>query len=132
MSYKLLQVSQLSALGVIGDDYLNYPLYKNDLLMATIGTQSASLSTAKVTIEELTQSIFQVGNTTSPWISADVGAIKRVYAPDFTYDGLVYEKKTWTYKKDIDVRNRTEVKAIKWKPKDAENRKLETIIPMRK
>ena len=46
--------------------------------------------------------------------------------------GLVYEKKTWTYKKDIDVRNRTEVKAIKWKPKDAENRKLETIIPMRK
>lgn len=81
MSYKLLQVSQLSALGVIGDDYLNYPLYKHDLLMATIGTESSSLSTAKVTIEELTQAIFQVGNTTSPWISADVGAVKRVYAP---------------------------------------------------
>ena len=61
-----------------------------------------------------------------------LASVKRVYAPDFTYDGLVYEKKAWTYKKDVDVRNRTDVKAIKWKPKDAENRKLETIIPMRK
>ena len=61
-----------------------------------------------------------------------LASVKRVYAPDFTYDALVYEKKAWTYKKDVDVRNRTDVKAIKWKPKDAENRKLETIIPMRK
>lgn len=61
-----------------------------------------------------------------------LASVKRVYAPDFTYDGLVYDKKAWTYKKDVDVRNRTDVKAIKWKPKDAENRKLETIIPMRK
>ncbi len=61
-----------------------------------------------------------------------LASVKRVYAPDFTYDGLLYEKKTWTYKKDVDVRNRKDVKAIKWKPKDAENRKLETIIPMRK
>ena len=61
-----------------------------------------------------------------------LSGVRRVYAPDFTYDGLLYQKKTWTYKKDIDVRNRTDVKAIKWKPKDAKNRKLETIIPMRK
>lgn len=61
-----------------------------------------------------------------------LASVKRVYAPDFTYDGLAYEKKSWTYKKDIDVRNKSDVKAIKWKPKDAENRKLETIIPMRK
>ena len=58
--------------------------------------------------------------------------VKRVYAPDFTYDGLIYEKKSWIYKKDIDVRNKKDIKAVKWKPKDAENRKLETIIPMRK
>lgn len=57
--------------------------------------------------------------------------VKRVYAPDFTYDALLYEKKSWTYQKDIDVRNKTDVKAIKWKPKDILNRKLETIIPMR-
>jgi len=60
-----------------------------------------------------------------------LAGVKRVYAPDFTYDGLLYEKKSWTYKKDIDVRNRKEVKTIRWKPKDAQNRKLETIIPMR-
>ena len=61
-----------------------------------------------------------------------LASIKRVYAPDFTYDGLLYEKKAWTYKKDVDVRNKTDVKAVRWKPKDTENRKLETIIPMRK
>lgn len=57
--------------------------------------------------------------------------VKRVYAPDFTYDALLYQKKSWTYQKDIDVRNKTDIKAIKWKPKDIQNRKLETIIPMR-
>ena len=61
-----------------------------------------------------------------------LASIKRFYAPDFTYDGLVYHKKLWTYKKDIDVRNKSDVKAVKWKPKDAENRKLETIIPIRR
>ncbi|MAW64816.1 MAG: hypothetical protein CMD18_01315 [Flavobacteriales bacterium] len=60
-----------------------------------------------------------------------LASVKRVYAPDFTYDALLYQKKFWTYQKDIDVRNKTDVKAIKWRPKDIQNRKLETIIPMR-
>lgn len=61
-----------------------------------------------------------------------LASVKRVYAPDFTYDGLLYEKRSWIYKKDIDVRNKTDVKAIRWKPKDAQNKKIETIIPMRR
>ena len=82
MSYKLLQVSQLSGLGVIGGNYLDYPLYKDDIIMATIGTETGNLSTSKVTVEELTQSFYQVGNTTSPWVSAGIGATRRVYAPN--------------------------------------------------
>ena len=56
MSYKLLQVSQLSALGVIGGNYggpvatTTYPLYKNYLFLGTIGTETGKLSTAKVTV----------------------------------------------------------------------------------
>lgn len=60
-----------------------------------------------------------------------LASVKRVYAPDFTYDGLVYEKKKWIYKKDIDVRNREEIKATKWKPKDAKRRTINTMIPIR-
>ena len=87
MSYKLLQVSNLSALGVIGGNYggsvatTTYPLYKNDLFLGTIGTETGKLSTAKVTVEQLTQAIYYDGNTTAPWLSADIGATRRVYTP---------------------------------------------------
>lgn len=54
----------------------------------------------------------------------------RFYTPDFTYDALSYEKKKWVYKKDIDVRNKEDVKAVKWKPKDAKDRNIKDIIPM--
>ena len=57
--------------------------------------------------------------------------LKFTYAPDFTYDGLTYSKKTWIYKRDLDVRNLEDVKATKWKPKDTKNRTIDTLIPMR-
>lgn len=60
-----------------------------------------------------------------------LASVKRVYAPDFTYDALTYEKKKWIYKKDVDVRNREEVKAVKWKPKDTKDRTIDTMIPIR-
>ena len=82
MSYKLLQVSQLSALGVLGGNYLNYPLYKDDLFMGTVGTETGVLSTVKVTLEEFTQGMYSNGNTTSPWISAGIASLRRVYAPN--------------------------------------------------
>lgn len=56
----------------------------------------------------------------------------RFYTPDFTYDALSYEKKKWVYKKDIDVRNKEDVKAIKWKPKDAKDKDINEIIPIHK
>ncbi len=58
-------------------------------------------------------------------------SLKFTQAPDFTYDGLKYSKKKWIYKRDLDVRNQEDVKANKWKPKDAKDRTIDTLIPMR-
>ena len=60
-----------------------------------------------------------------------LASLKFTYAPDFTYDALKYEKKKWIHRSDIDVRNREEVKAVKWKPKDIKGRTAETLIPER-
>lgn len=60
-----------------------------------------------------------------------LSSLKFTYAPDFTYDGLMYSKKKWVYNKDLDVRNQQDVKANKWKPKDARDRTIDTLIPMR-
>lgn len=57
--------------------------------------------------------------------------LKFTYAPDFTYDGLAYEKKKWIYKKDVDVRNREDIKPVKWKPRNTKDRTEDTLIPMR-
>lgn len=53
------------------------------------------------------------------------------YAPDFTYDALKYHKKKWIHEQDIDVRNKEEVKPVRWKPKDAKERTADTMIPNR-
>lgn len=53
------------------------------------------------------------------------------YAPDFTYDGLKYEKKKWVHESDVDVRNQETVKAVRWDPKDIKNRTKDTLIPQR-
>jgi hypothetical protein len=60
-----------------------------------------------------------------------LSSLKFTYAPDFTYDGLEYSKQKWLYNRDLDVRNQEDVKANKWKPKDAKDRTIDTLIPMR-
>lgn len=60
-----------------------------------------------------------------------LAALLFTYAPDFTYDALVYEKRKWIYTRDIDVRNREDVKAEKWDPKNLKGRTIDTIIPVR-
>lgn len=63
--------------------------------------------------------------------SPTLAQMKFAYAPDFTYDALKYNKKKWWHESDIDVRNREEVKPVRWKPKDTKERTADTMIPNR-
>jgi hypothetical protein len=54
-----------------------------------------------------------------------------VYAPDFTYDGLKYDKRKWIHSSDVDVRNQEEVNPVRWRPKDIKSRTKDTLIPQR-
>ena len=85
MSYKLLQISQLSAVTDLHDNYDNYPIYKNDLFMITAGTQSGSLSTVKATLQDVTHALYNINNTQAPILCAGVSPNQRVYFPT-TFD----------------------------------------------
>tara|TARA_B110000211_G_C14081581_1_gene554796 strand:+ start:839 stop:1786 length:948 start_codon:yes stop_codon:yes gene_type:complete len=53
------------------------------------------------------------------------------YAPDFTYDGLEYEKRKWIHSSDVDVRNQETIDPVRWRPKDVKERTKDTLIPQK-
>ena len=81
MSYKLLQINQLSGIDVLGGNYNSYTMYKNDLLIASVGSQTGSLSTVKLTLDDVTNGLYASFNTNAPIICAGLASDRRVYLP---------------------------------------------------
>ena len=82
MSYKLLQINQLSGIDVLGGNYNSYTMYKNDMLIASVGSQTGSLSTVKLTLDDVTNGIYASFNTNAPILCAGLTTARRVYFPE--------------------------------------------------
>jgi len=82
MSYKLLQISQLSAVTELRENYDNYTLFRDDLFLVTAGTEADSLSTCKASMQDVTHALYNSNsNTQAPLLCAGISPNQRVYAP---------------------------------------------------